>query len=103
MRPASRACPARLSASGAKATCASATPTASTTSRKRCAGSRPASRSSARQTGSGSADSLRQDPQLPDRQVDENPEEGGRVLLIDPVPDALQDPAEDEEAERRPR
>ena len=47
-RPASRASPARPSASGAKATCASATRTASRTSRKRCAGSRPASRSSAR-------------------------------------------------------
>ena len=43
-RPASRACPARPSASGARATCASATRTASRTSRRRSSASRPASR-----------------------------------------------------------
>ena len=50
----------------------------------------------------GPTHGLGQDPELPHREVGEVPEEGGRVLLVDVVADALEDPAQDEEAGRRP-
>src|SRR5262245_56714716 len=49
---------------------------------------------------SGAADGLGEYPELPHREVGDVAEERGRLLLVDVVADALQDPAEHEERER---